>query len=169
MKYANAGKDAILAGYRCSSPKEKIEQVRRMRMYDFTSYVDRADQGSSKWQSMRESNPAVPDGIVPFSVADMELKNPPEVIEGLKQYLDHTILGYATPTPAYRDAVCGWMKKRHDWLIQPEWIVECDGVVPALYAAVNAFTNPGDGVILLTPVYYPFFSAVEKTGRAIVS
>ncbi|MCC8108433.1 MAG: pyridoxal phosphate-dependent aminotransferase [Planctomycetes bacterium] len=138
-------------------------------MYDFTATIDRTRLGSSKWQGMRELNPDVPDGIVPFSVADMELREPPEIIQGLKDYLDNVVLGYAVATPEYDAAVCGWMKKRHGWDIRPEWIVECNGVVPALFTAVNAFTEPGDGVILLTPVYYPFFMAVEKNGRTIVT
>lgn len=137
-------------------------------MYDFTSLVDRKEHGAAKWHGMRDLNPAVPDGIIPFSVADMELRNPPEIIDGLKRYLDEVILGYSVSTPAYHEAVCGWMKRRHNWEIQKEWIVECNGVVPALYTAVNAFTEPGDGVIMLTPVYYPFYMAVEKNGRKVV-
>ncbi len=138
-------------------------------MYDFTTLVDRKELGSAKWNGMRDLNPNVPDGVIPFSVADMELLNPPEVIAGLREYLDEVILGYAAATPRYRRAVCGWMKRRHNWDIQPDWIVETSGVVPALFTAVGAFTEPGDGVILLTPVYYPFFMAVEKNGRTIVA
>ncbi|MCC8165218.1 MAG: pyridoxal phosphate-dependent aminotransferase [Planctomycetes bacterium] len=138
-------------------------------MYDFTTSIDRTLLGSSKWQGMRDLNPNVPDGVVPFSVADMEPREPPEIIEGLKDYLDNVVLGYAVATPEYDAAVCGWMKRRHDWDIEAEWIVECAGVVPALFTAVKALTKPGDGVILLTPVYYPFFMAVEKNGRSIVT
>lgn len=137
-------------------------------MYDFTTVVDRKEHGSSKWKGMQVLNSRVPEGIVPFSVADMELRNPPEVIAGLKRCLDEVILGYSVATPAYQAAVCGWMKRRHNWEIRKDWIVECNGVVPALYTAVNAFTEPGDGVIMLTPVYYPFYMAVEQNDRKIV-
>ena len=73
--------------------------------YDFTTLIDRSNQGSFKWNGMKRLCPEVPTGIVPFSVADMELKNPPEVIEGLKKYLDEAILGYTGPTEAYYDAM----------------------------------------------------------------
>lgn len=136
-------------------------------MYDFTTLIDRRRVGSSKWNAMLAKNPDVADDVIPFSVADMELKNPPEIIDGLKEFLADTVLGYSVATVAYRDAVCSWMRRRHGWKIEPEWIVECDGVIPALFAAVNAFTKPGEGVVMLTPVYYPFYSAVKDNGRRV--
>ncbi|MCM3570954.1 MalY/PatB family protein [Neobacillus mesonae] len=135
--------------------------------YDFETLVDRSNTGSSKWEQMKKLNPDV-EGIVPYSVADMELKNPPEIIEGLKKYLDEIILGYAVPTKGFYNAVSGWMKKRHNWEIKPEWIVNSSGVVSAFYTAVRAYTNPGDGVIINSPVYYPFYMAIEQNGRNVV-
>ena len=76
-------------------------------------------------------------------------------------------MGYTFATDAYYDAVIGWMKGRHNWDIKKEWIVEYPGVVPALYHMVNLFTAPGDGVLLFTPVYYPFYNAVRKGGRTL--
>lgn len=136
--------------------------------YDFTTLVDRTGTGASKWNLMRTQNPDVKPGIVPLSVADMEFKHPPELIEGLKSYLDGAILGYTSATDAYYDAVIGWMKRRHNWDIKKEWIVFTPGVVNAFYEAVSAFTEPGDNVLLMTPVYHPFYAAATKTGRNIV-
>lgn len=130
-------------------------------MYDFETLVPRSKMGSAKWEEMKKINPAVPEDIVPFSVADMEFKNPPEVMEGLKEYLDEVILGYTVPTDSYYNAVIGWMKGRHNWKVDRESIVLSPGIVAALYTAVRAFLKPGDGVILLTPVYYPFFMAAN--------
>ena len=70
-------------------------------MYDFNTIVNRVNTGSAKWEEMKISNPNVSEGIIPFSLADMELKNPPEIIEGLKKYLDSAILGYTRPTKDY--------------------------------------------------------------------
>lgn len=137
--------------------------------YDFTTLVNRSAAGSLKWLEMRQKNPDIGPDIVPFSVADMELRNPPEIIEGLKQYLDRTVLGYTDPTPSYFDAVCGWMKRRHNWDVRPEWILCADGVVPAFHNAVKAFTSPGDGVILMTPAYYPFYRAIANNQRKLVA
>ncbi len=135
--------------------------------YDFETVVDRSNTGSSKWEQMKRLNPDV-QGIVPFSVADMELKNAPEIIEGLKKFLDEAILGYAVPTEGFLNAVCGWMKKRHHWEVKPEWIVNSSGVVSAFFTAIRALTNPGDGIIINSPVYYPFYSAIEQNDRKVV-
>lgn len=136
--------------------------------YDFETLVSRKDCGSGKWNMMLECNPDIADGIAPLSVADMELKNPPEIVEGLKAYLDTHILGYTSPTTAYTDAVCKWMKDRHNWEINAEEIVETAGVVTALFMAVLAYTEPGDGVITMPPVYGPFSGCVVQNGRANV-
>ncbi len=136
--------------------------------YDFEKVINRANTGSSKWEQMKKWNPQVSEGIVPFSVADMEFTNAPEIIEGLKHCIDTTVLGYTRPTEQYYRAVCGWMKKRHDWNVSPEWIVGSAGVVSAFFSAVKAFTEPGDGVIIMPPVYYPFYGAIEDNNRTVV-
>lgn len=136
--------------------------------YDFETVINRYNTGSAKYEQMLGWNPNVSEGIIPFSVADMELKNPPEIIEGLKKYVDDTILGYTIPTKEYNEAVVGWMKKRHDWDINEEWIVGAPGVVSAFFSAIKAFTEPGEGVIINTPVYYPFYDAMERNDRKIV-
>ena len=137
--------------------------------YDFTTLIDRSEQGSYKWNGMKRLYPDVPKGIVPFSVADMELKNPPEVVEGLKKYLDEAILGYTGSTEAYLDSVVNWMKRRHNWQIEPEWIVTSPGVVTAFQAAIKSMISPGEGVVILTPVYYPFYSAIKRFSGKTVS
>lgn len=136
--------------------------------YDFESLINRKKLGSSKWLGMIDKKPDVSENVVPFSVADMEFKNAPEIMEGLKTYLDETILGYTSPTNEYLDAVVNFMKRHHDWSINKEWIVPAPGVVPALAHAIRGFTESGDGVIIMSPVYYPFFSCVEMNHRVIV-
>lgn len=137
--------------------------------YDFTSIVDRSGVGSLKWDEMKRKNPDVAPDILPFSIADMELKTPPEVVRGLQDFLDNTILGYTDPTAEYYAAVRGWLRRRHGWEVQTEWIVGSDGVVPAFHTAVKAFTEPGDGVLLMTPAYYPFFRSIHNNGRRLVA
>lgn len=117
---------------------------------------------------MYAANPDVPDGTVPFSVADMEFKNAPEIAEGVSEYLKNSIMGYTFATDVYYDAVIGWMKRHHNWDIKKDWIVEYPGVVPALYHLVQLFTQPGEGVLMFTPVYYPFYNAVRLGGRTLV-
>lgn len=83
--------------------------------YDFETLIDRSRCGSGKWDGMREKKADLTPGVVPFSVADMEFKNAPEIVAGLKKYLDTHILGYTHPTEAYYAAVCSWIK-------EPAWV-----------------------------------------------
>lgn len=132
--------------------------------YDFTSVPDRSNCGSSKWMSAK--NASVEN--VPLSVADMEFPTAPPIVDAIKNLADTTILGYAKPTQEYYEAVCGWMKRRHNFDVKTEWIINTPGVVDALAVLVDASTKPGDAVIILTPVYYPFDMAVLAKGRKIV-
>lgn len=133
--------------------------------YDFSTIIDRSCMDSLKWNNMRALNPEVKEGIVPLTTADMEFFSPPELTEGLAEYIKGTILGYSQPTDDYRDSVIRWMKDRHHWDVKAEWITETQGVVNALFISVNAFTEPGDGVIVMTPIYTNFFPAVQRNGR----
>ena len=134
-------------------------------IYDFETLVSRKNTGSGKWDEMTKEHPNLPENVAPLSVADMELKNPPEIVEGLKKYIDTHILGYTGPTEEYFNAVCGWMKRRNDWDIKKEEIVSTHGVVTALAVSVLAYTDPGDGVITMPPVYYPFRMTIEHNNR----
>lgn len=136
--------------------------------YDFETLVKRKNVGSEKWDSMVALNPQVGEDVVPLSVADMELKNAPEIVEGLKDYLDHTILGYTGATDAYYEAVQGWMERRHGFRPEKEWFVETAGVVPAIKEMVGAFTGPEDSVLITPPVYYPFKMSIEQNNRGVV-
>lgn len=139
-----------------------------MPNYDFTTVVDRGPLSAEKWAIMRRANPDVPAGIPPFSVADLDMKNAPEIIAGLRAYLEDAVLGYTATPAAFTAAVVGWMQRRHGWRVEPEWIVQSNGVVPAFFNAVRAFTEPGDGVIIQTPSYYPFYMAIERNHRRLV-
>ena len=136
--------------------------------YDFETLVNRRNTGSHKWEGMYEQIPNAGDDIVPLSVADMELKNPPAIIEGLKKYLDNIILGYTGETENYYKSVTSWMERRHGFSPKKEWFVMTAGVVPAIKEMVGAFTKNGDSVLMLTPVYYPFYSSVEANGRTVL-
>lgn len=136
--------------------------------YDFETLVSRKNVGASKWDLMKKMNQNVKENIVPFSVADMEFKNPPEIIEGLKKYIDSSIFGYTEATEEYYKAVCNWMERKHDWKIKKEWIAEFSGVVPALYTIVRALTKEDDNVLVMTPVYYPFYKAITANNRKVI-
>lgn len=137
--------------------------------YDFTSIIDRSACGSSKWKEMKKLDPAAGGDVLPMSTADMEFMTAPEIREGLKTYIDTVIQGYTDPTPAYYEAVLGWQKRRHNYEGRAEWIVTTSGVVQAIARLISVLTEPGDGVIIQPPVYYPFSLTTRIAGRRLVN
>ena len=140
------------------------------KKYNFTNRINRQGTGSHKWNLMHDWNPNVSEGVLPLSVADMELYNPPEIYEGLVSFLKNKpILGYTGPTDEFLQAVIDWQAKRHNWSIKKDWIVNTTGVVSAFNAAIRAFSDERDGVIIFRPVYYPFGNAITVNNRKEVN
>ena len=101
-------------------------------------------------------------------VADMDFEAPPAVVEALTRRVRHGVFGYPETPPSFFEAAAGWLRRRHGWPAEPGWLSMTPGLVPALNFIVRAFTKPGDPVILQTPVYHPFYYAVENNGRRVV-
>ena len=133
--------------------------------YNFDSAPARIGMEAFKWDAI---GPQSVEEVVPLSVADLELLSPPQIVEALKKTAEFGMWGYTWWGDAYANALKHWMSTRHSWDIQSEWIVQTNGVVQALYAAVRAYSQPGDNVLLVTPVYYPFYRAVTMNGRTVV-
>ena len=137
--------------------------------YDFTNAPNRRGTGAYKWDMMLKLQPYLPRDVLPFSIADMEFATAPEITEGLCAYLRENVLGYTAPNDAYFSALDRWMQRRHGFSVQKDQVVLSPGVVPALDAAVRVFTKDGDAVLVPTPVYHPFFFAVNKARRTLVT
>lgn len=136
-------------------------------MYDFDTVVPRINCGSEKWDDAIKNG--LPADITPLSVADMEFKSAPEIIEALHRTVDFGMWGYTYGDDSLRNAACEWMKKRHGWVdVNPSWIVNTPGVVPAIATAVKTFTKEGDGIIIQPPVYPPFANVVNNNGRKLL-
>ena len=106
--------------------------------------------------------------VLPLWVADMDFASPEAVMRALQERAAHPVYGYTLyPESAY-EALIAWLKKRHGWEVQREWIVMAPGVVPSLFASVMAFAQEGEGVIVQPPVYFPFFSAVTTNRRRLI-
>ncbi|MBK7712688.1 MAG: putative C-S lyase [Bacteroidales bacterium] len=106
--------------------------------------------------------------IIPMWVADMDFKSPDFVTSALQDQLKNEIYGYSFRPALYYTSIIDWLKIRHNWTIEKEWMTFTPGVVPALNFCTLAFTQPGDRIIVQPPVYFPFFSAVESHGRTLV-
>jgi cystathionine beta-lyase len=136
-------------------------------VYDFDTIIDRLPTSSSKW-SYRKQRTGVED-VLPLWVADMDFASPPEVVEAIKARAAHPIYGYTTRTDAYYNGLINWMKKRNNWNnIQRDWILSSPGVVPGFNISIQAYSQPGDKIIIQPPVYYPFKNAILNNGRQVV-
>lgn len=111
----------------------------------------------------------MPADVLPFWVADMDFKSPPEIIEALSERVKHGIFGYSdTIDESYFNALYKWYYERFGWQIRREWVVKCPGVVFAVCTAIRALTKPGDAVLIQQPVYYPFENSVKDNGRRLI-
>jgi cystathionine beta-lyase len=145
--------------------------------YIFDNLINRKGTRSAKWEYMQSGidpeklleTENVPGGerIIPMWVADMDFPSPAPVVEALRKRAEHGIFGYTVPGEPYLRSIVDWFSRRHQWNIDPEWICVTFGVIPALNILVRTFTSPGDKVLVQRPVYYPFFSVIERNGCSI--
>jgi cystathionine beta-lyase len=134
--------------------------------YNFDEVVDRTNTRSLKHDFSKERGR--PEGLIKLWVADMDFKIPGEVLEVLLKRTAHGVFGYSESDDKYFNAFYNWYDRNFNWRVKSEWLVKTPGVVFALAAAVRAFTEPGDSVLIQTPVYGPFFETVLDNDRKLV-
>lgn len=134
--------------------------------FDFDRPIERAGTASLKWDG-RVGQFGDPD-VLPLWVADMDFAAPGPVTRALTERAAHPVYGYTLFTDELFAAMADWMRDRHGWAIERDWVIMAPGVVPSLSATVLALTQPGDGVIVQPPVYAPFFSVVRANDRRVV-
>lgn len=137
-----------------------------MKRYDFDEIVDREKSNCYKYD-MR-STIFGKDDVIPMWVADTDFRVPDFIIEAIRKRASHEILGYTFRPDSEYDAIIGWLERRHQWKVKKEWIGFTPGVVPGLNLAILALTEPGDKIVIQTPVYHPFYHAVRDHGRQLV-
>ena len=137
-----------------------------MTTYNFDKITNRKGTNCLKYDfAVERGKPA--DGL-PLWVADMDFPVSEEISKSLHAAVEHGIYGYTQPKDAYYNAVMNWMERKHNWKTKREWIVKTPGVVFALGAAVKAFTDPGDAILIQNPVYYPFTNIIRDNNRKVV-
>lgn len=124
--------------------------------FDFDKDIVRRHTNSSKWDRLEM------DDVIPLWVADMDFKTAPCIIDVLLKRVEHGVFGYTKVPDEYYEATVNWFKRRHNWEINPKEIIYTIGVVPAISAIIKALTEPGDHVIIQTPVYNCFFSSIKN-------
>ena len=135
---------------------------------DFDEVIDRRGTHSSKWDTMEELYGVSPDSGLSMWVADMDFRAPKIIQEKLRGINSHGIYGYYGDYKEYNNSIKWWMKNRHNWEIDTSWIFTTHGLVNGTGLCIDAFTKPGDGIILFTPVYYQFSNLVEAARRKVV-
>lgn len=124
----------------------------------FDRVVERRGSGSYKWDSASDPE------VIPLWVADMDFPTAPVVVEALRRRVEHGVFGYTLVGDEYYDSLVSWFASRHDYWIDREMVIYTSGVVPAISAIIKALVQPGEGVIVQTPVYNCFFSSIRNNG-----
>lgn len=130
---------------------------------NFEDKINRKNTNSIKWDGHEKFN-IHPDAI-PLWVADMDFRTLPEITQALNKQVDFGVYGYAFEPESYFDSIIGWMKRRHQWEIQKEWILTTPGVVSGVNACILAFTQESDSILIQEPVYHPFKNSIKYNKR----
>ena len=135
-------------------------------VYDFDKIIDRSDTNAYKLD-LREK--IFGNGkVIPLWVADMDFAAPNEVLKAIEHRTGHPIMGYSIRSNSFEQSIAGWLRRWHNWQIEPSTIIFAPGVVPSLVISILVNSAPGDEVIIQTPIYPPFYSVVNDNDRKLV-
>lgn len=134
---------------------------------DLNKVIDRKNTYSKKYDCAKENG--MPEGLIPFWIADMDFPVAPAITEALQERINHGIYGYSDTNERYFDAVSAWFTNHFHWTPKPEWLVKTPGIVPAINIGVQALTEEGDAILVNRPVYYPFLEAIDHNKRKLIN
>ena len=137
-----------------------------MKIYDFNCPIERRGTHCVKYDALKEMYGR--DDLISLWVADMDFATPDFIIDALRRRLDHPVLGYPVQYDGYWQSVVNWIESHHGWRVEREWMRYIPGIVKGLGMVINAFTQPGDKIIIQPPVYHPFRLVPEHNGREVV-
>ncbi|SLN21795.1 Cystathionine beta-lyase PatB [Falsiruegeria litorea R37] len=135
---------------------------------NFDDLIDRRGTHSTKWDMMEDLYGVSPETGLSMWVADTEFRAPDAVLTQIHALADQGTLGYSTIDGPYREAIQWWMQTRHNWQIEREAIFTTTGLVNGVGMCLDTFTQPGDGIVLFTPVYHAFAKVIRAAGRTVV-
>ncbi len=134
----------------------------------FNTLIDRRGTNSSKWDKMEQLFGVAPEDGLAMWTADSDYQTAPCVIEAVRNAAERGVFGYSWVHPTYLDAVQWWMRTRHDWLVDTDWILTTQGLGNGIALCLDVWTEKGDGVLIFSPVYHEFAHKVNKSGRRLV-
>ena len=129
--------------------------------WDFDEVIDRSGTWSIKYGRASE-------GQIPMWIADMDFRTAPAVSSALKERLNRNVMGYTFTPDEYYQSIIHWEKEMHDWEIEKDWVAYCPGVITAINQAYLTFTEPGDNIVVMPPVYNLFKLYAERLGRKVI-
>jgi cysteine-S-conjugate beta-lyase len=135
--------------------------------YDFDKIIDRKNTNCFKWDYTKQMFGR--EDVIPLWVADMDFAAPNAVVQELIKRAEHGVFGYSFEPKEYYKVFIKWLERRHNWKVEKKWIINATGIVPAINFAIQCFTEPGDNILVQTPVYFPFFESIKKNGRKVVN
>lgn len=135
---------------------------------DFDEIIPRIGSNCSKWDEMEKIFGVSPQDGLAMWVADMDFRPPAVVQAAVDRMAAHGIYGYPGAHQAYPQAIRWWMANRHGWDLPEEAILTAHGLVNGTAVCVDALTEPGDGVMLMTPVYHAFARVIRAAGREVI-
>jgi cystathionine beta-lyase len=135
---------------------------------NFDEKIDRIGTHSLKWDMLQSFYGMNPKESLSMWVADMDFRPPQSVSDALQASIDHGIHGYFGDESEHHQAIINWMKTRHQWTVEPEWISTVHGLVQGTALCVQAFSKPEEGVILFTPVYHAFAKIIKANNREVI-
>lgn len=134
---------------------------------NFDEIIDR--RGTNSYKLELREKVFGKGNVIPLWVADMDFEPPCEVLEAIKHRATHPVMGYSIRTDSFEKSIAGWLMRWHNWSVEPSSIIFAPGVVPSLVVSILAFTQPGDEVVIQTPIYPPFYSVVNDNDRVLVN
>ena len=134
--------------------------------YNFDEIIDRRGTESVKWDAVSERWGR--NDLLPMWVADMDFRTPSFVMNALRKRLEHEVLGYTFACEEWYTSIINWLQSRHGWKVKREELTFMPGIVRGLAFAIQCFTEKGDKVMVMPPVYHPFFLVTEKNKREVV-
>ena len=128
--------------------------------YNFDKITDRTGTASLKWD--------IKENELPMWVADMDFEAAPAIVKAIGNRAQNGIFGYSVIPPQWSESICGWWRERHHYNMQPETLLFCTGVVPAIVSIIRTMTSAGDNVLIQSPVYNIFFKIIRNNGRNVI-